>query len=596
MENEIQISDLKFDSIRESLISYMKTKDSFKDYDFKGSAISTLIDLLAYNTFYYGYYANMVANEMFLDTAKLEDSLISLTKPLGYVLTNSKSAYTNVRLSNLNGVDYISEFSTFRGYDANGNIFYFFNLNEVQVNTVITGETTTYETDFFPVYESKFLIFEQQVEVDLDSQQFLISGIEVDPTTIVIDVIEQEDRVKRRWDNYLANNDLITGPNSRLFFIERKKNGYMVLFGKNSESEESFASVGKQIQQGDVVLISYLTASGEIANNISNIEFISDNGGNDVLNPNTQTVTLFATKNGRSSPNLDSVRFFAPKNFASQNRLVTKNDYYAILNELGYGSGGNPDFDFKVFGGEEATPPTYGRVFVSILDLNPQDLQNFTEINQINEIMSILKSKSVVTILPEYMPPTEIPMKIIANCSMPGFPQSTINASLTVVKNALLSAYGTKKFNNNILEQQIKDIIRRSVSGIVVLDAGVFVYAKPIVKMTSGEIKTINLKNPINTNVEGNVRIEWTDSKIRDVYSSKKLFKYNKNNETQLISSDPVGEVNYEQGIITLYPQIGPNENQFEIEVRCKDDNFYAKDEFVLSTPISNIQVSITQT
>lgn len=590
-EQQIQISDLKFDSIKASLVSYMKSKDIFKDYDFEGSAMRTLIDLLAYNTFYYGYYSNMIANEMFLDTAKLEDSLISLTKPLGYLLSNSASSYASVRVTNLSGNgDKISAFSKFFGYDSTGNRFDFYNLRDVPINLNVTGQSSSYDTNFFTVYESKYLTYRQQVDVNFDRQEVLLVGVEIDPKTIVVEV--ENDGVIERWENYLTNPDLITGPESKIFFLERKRNGYMILFGKMSETDESFSSVGKQISDGDVVLVSYLTSSGEIANNINTMNFESDINGANIITQNTDTVTLFSTKNGRSSPDLDSVRFFAPKSFASQNRLVTKGDYYAVLNQLGYGSGSNPDFDFKVFGGEEATPPYYGRVFVSIIDLNPENLQDFTEINQINEVMGVLKSKSVVTVLPEYIPPLEIPMKIIMNAVLPGASQNTISSRVVAIKNALETAYTTKKFNTDFIEEQIKDIVRATSPGIQISDNGVYLYSE-IETTMAGENKIINLKNPISTFDLGNIQISWTDSNIRDVYTDKKLYKYSKENDELISPPTPVGEVDYDAGIITLYQILGVNTIPFKVQVRARDDNFYAKDEFVLYLPPSSLSLTI---
>ena len=589
-DQQIQISDLKFDSIKTSLVSYMKSKDIFKDYDFEGSAIRTLIDLLAYNTFYYGYYSNMIANEMFLDTAKLEDSLISLTKPLGYLLSNSASSYTNVRMTNLSGTtDKISAFSKFFGYDSTGNRFDFYNIRDIPVKNIITGQASSFGTDFFAVYESKYLTYRQQVDVDFNKQEVLLVGKEIDPRTIVVEV--ENDGVIERWENYLVNPDLITGPESKIFFLERKRNGYMVLFGKMSETDESFSSVGKQIGDGDTVLISFLTSSGDISNNINTMNFESDISGASVATTTLDVVTLFPTKNGRSTPDLDAVRFFAPKSFASQNRLVTKGDYYAILNQLGYGSGNDPDFDFKVFGGEEATPPYYGRVFVSIIDLNPQDLQDFTEINQINEVMSVLKSKSVVTVLPEYVSPVEIPMKLTITAIISGASQSTISSRLTLIKNALNNAYGIKKFNTNFIEEDIKDVIRSVSPGIIINDNNIALYSE-YETTKGGENKIINIKNPISTFDLGNVQISWTDSNVRDVYENKKLYRYDKNND-ELISTDAVGEVDYEQGIITLYQNLGANPSPFKIQVRARDDVFYAKDEFIAYLPPSNLSLTI---
>lgn len=591
MADNIQISDLKFDEIKNSLVNYLRTTTTFKDYDFEGSGIRTLIDLLAYNTFYYAFYSNMIANEMFLNSAKLESSLVSLTKPLGYVLINSTSAYSNVRLDNLNaGFDNISAFSKFSSFDANGTLYYFYNIKDVKIERVVNGETINYETNYFPIYEGKYLVYRQQVSVDLVKQQFFLSGLEVDPRTIVLETLN-DGSTYDRWENYLVNTDVVIGPTSKVFFIERKNNGYEVLFGKQSETEESFSSIGRQIQEGETVLVSYLVSSGENANGIFSFNLSSDASGNNVKNENTQTITLFASKSGRSTPNLENVRFFAPKTFARQNRLVTKGDYYAILNELGYGEGSDPDFDFKVFGGEEATPPYYGRIFVSILDLNPTDPEDYTETNQINEVMAVLKSKSVVGILPEYIPPVEVKVKLEINASIPGVPTSVLNERTNSLRNAIIKRYSTKKYNNDIIEEEIKDLARSAATGIIIRDEGIYLYATLPVEMSLNQQKILNFKNQIATN-NFSVVANLTNFDIKSFQGQ--LFKYDKSTQ-QSISDTPVGEVDYDTGIVTLYRNLGVNET-FTVKISCRDDNFYAKDEFIAYIQDSDLTIRITNT
>ena len=232
MANNINISDLTFEGIRDSLIEYMKGQEIFKDYNFEGSGIRTLIDLLAYNTFYYGYYSNMVANEMFLDTAKLENSIISLTKPLGYLVSSYNSAKATIKMTGLNpNVSEISAFSVFRGLDISGRPYFFYNINPAEISQSETS-SNFYETDYFDVYEGKGAVTRQLVNVDLETQSFILPGIEIDPRTIVIEVGDISGNNLVRWDSYLLNPETSVGPNTEVFFLERLKRGYGVNFGK----------------------------------------------------------------------------------------------------------------------------------------------------------------------------------------------------------------------------------------------------------------------------------------------------------------------------------------------------------------------------
>lgn len=593
MANNIQISDLKFDEIKQSLINYLKTTETFKDYDFSGSAINTLVELLSYNTFYYGFYSNMIANEMFLDTAQLESSLVSLTKPLGYLLINTKSAQTNITMTGLAPkIDYLAAFSKFKGYDINGSVYYFYNIKNIPVQTQATGELVTIrETSYFPVYEAKYVVYKQQVGVDLDRQEFLLVGKEIDPRTIVVEVTRNN--VTETWENYETNNDVVVGPNTKVFFLERKTNGYMVMFGKQSETEESFSTIGEQILEDDEVVVSYLVSSGAAGNNIANISFVSDGESQGIATPTTEIAVLYPSRGGQSQPNVDSIRFFAPKTFARQKRLVTKNDYYAALNELGYGGDEVQDFYYKVFGGEEANPPYHGRVFVSILDLNPEDddTNNFTELNQINEVMSALKSQSVVTVLPEYVPPVDVSIKLNINAILSA-PESVIAARRTAIETALFGKYETRKYNTDVIEEEIKDIIRQASPGTIVNDNSIFVYGVFSTKTNTNQYKILNFKNKIATSPEFNVEIKLTDAIVRDDYDTKKLYRYNLTTGV-LLDTNPVGEVNYEDGIVTLYPNFGIHNDLFNVQVRARDDNFYAKDEFIVSLSESNLNLTI---
>ena len=569
MAENINISDLSFEGIRTSLIDYLKTQETFKDYDFEGSAIRTIVDLLAYNTFYYGYYSNMIANEMFLDTAKLENSMISLTKPLGYLVPKYYSARTQARLTGLSiAQTQMSRFSVFKGFAASGRPYFFYNIKPVK----ILPDNGIGETDYFDLFEGRSVTNRQLITVNLTSQSFVLEGDRIDPRTIVIEVQESEGEAYSEWINFLTNPDSIVGPNTEIFFIERTKTGYMINFGKQTSSDISSANTGKMIEQGNKVYVSYLTSSGEDANNISSLQFLADGRALSISTPTTQTVTLFPTKNGVSTPDLDEIRFFAPKSFAKQNRLVTKGDYYAMLNELGYGSGNaNPDFAYKVFGGEEATPPVYGRVFVSLIDLNLTDDLDFSQTEEINQILSVLKNKSVVSILPEYIPPVEYQVLVTISGVLPGADSAQLIATRNAIKTRLVAVYGTKKYNQDIIEDNIIEECRTAVPGLQLSRGGVFVTIIASLPATENQRK-INFKNTLDS-----VKINQAGSTIYGSSSGRFIYLYNANGTT--FDNNPAGEFVANDGVVVLYP--GKFPTALTVEAKPANDIFYAKDEIV---------------
>jgi hypothetical protein len=600
MEDKLQISDLTFNGIRDSLIEFMKSTDVFKDYDFQGSGMRTLIDLLAYNTFYYGFYSNMIANEMFLDTAQLEKSVISLTKPLGYVVAGSLSSVSTVRLSNLNlNYDNVSYFSTFKGVDQNGSIYYFFNINDIPIKTVVDGESSYGQTDYFPIYEAKNKIFRQTLEVDIESQTVFLEGNEIDPRTIVVEVSYDGEEYEKLV-NYYNNPDEILDETTKVFFIERKSNGYNLIFSKQSTNDVNSGGLGKPITDLDLVRISYLIGSGSPPNGIASFDFVSDSSGNSITSPNTFVTTLIAARNGRETANLDEVKFFAPKTFARQNRLVTKGDYYAILNELGYSSGDDPDYDFKVFGGEEASPPYFGRVFISILDLDSEDN---SELNQVTQILSIVKNKSIVTVLPEYIPPLEVDINLLINGVLPGGSVALINTRKNAIKNVILQSYGRKKYNTHFLINEIIQLCRTIAPEVTITSDNIFITASLRMSPSSTpEFKRINFKNTLQTLPIGNVEIKFDDTLIpfviKDAYVQKKLFRYRKDNGS-LFDDKPIGEVDYQNGVVTIYPNDSITTSFYTVIANTKDkigndDAFYAKDEFIAYVKNENLQINIS--
>jgi hypothetical protein len=576
----INISDLTFEGIRSSLLDYLRTQDVFKDYDFEGSAIRTIVDLLAYNTFYYGYYSNMIANEMFLDTAKLENSMISLTKPLGYLVSKYSSSRSSIRMAGLGvNTNSLSPFSVFKGFSVSGRPYFFYTVKSVNIR----NNNGVGETEYFDLFEGRTITRRQLVSVNLDTQSFTLVGDNIDPKTIVIEVQKTEGEDFVEWINYVLNPDSIVGPNTEIFFVERSKNGYVINFGKQTSSDISSSSTGKMIEQGNKVYVSFLTSSGEGANGISSFVFQKDGNNAAINTTNSQITVLYPSKNGRSTPDLDEIRFFAPKSFAKQNRLVTKNDYYVMLNELGYGSSDNPDFSYKVFGGEEATPPVYGRVFVSLIDLNLNDDSNFSQKEQINEIISVLKNKSVVSILPEYVPPLEYSAKIrvVGSVSnLTDLEKITAKQSLT---NAIYSAYSTKKYNQNIIEDDIIDLCRTTVPGIQLSTGGIFVTIIANAGASENQRK-INFKNTIDS-------IEITHVGSTNLFKNDGKFIYEYNGNSKI--GEPVGELVSNEGVVVIYQNKLPN--AITISAIPTNDIFYSKDEIVCRVvSVSDVTVTVT--
>ena len=374
--NPVNIGSIDFNDIKTSLTNYLKTQDNIKDFNFQGSIIQTIVNLLSYNTYYYAFYSNMLANEMFLDTAQREESIISLLKPLGITVPKKRAS---TALIDVGGVNTVPKFTKFRGTSIDGSIIYnFYNIREYNEASA--------EQDFIPsvkIYEGKELVKENEItnSFDFDDQSYFIANLEVDLDTVIVEV-DEGDGVWIEWTKSDNIGNSVENISQRIYFIERFDTGYELQFGKDN-------SLGNEIEETYRIRVSYIITSGAVANGIS---------GFTTTDLDTSSIELTddaPSSGGLDFPDLDFYKFTAPKFFAAQNRAVTKSDFLAIstqfLRDRGYFVNSS---NFTVFGGESLNPPKFGRVFISTDGVSNND---------ISDLVTYLKDKCVVTVTPEFV-------------------------------------------------------------------------------------------------------------------------------------------------------------------------------------------------
>ena len=359
------LTNLEFADIKNSLTDYLKTQPVFAGYDFQGSALSTIVDLLAYNSYYYAFYSNMITSEAFLDSAQRIESLISLTKPLGYTIPSKTAAKAKVFMTG--ALTTIPRYSVFFGSDSEGTQYKFYSLEDIPV--------VESQTDEFYIYEGKSLIdIEAANELDVERQRIVFADTDFDLETLEVKVrnpLTDTDEIWKRIDNIGYSNTI----EEKIYFVERVETGFMISFGLVN-------SVGKNVP-ADVtsIRVRYIKTSGAKGNNIS---LFSSTLGNVLVNDG------FPSFGGKNDPSIDNIKFLAPKWFAAQERAVTVNDYKALIMEAGFFADEN---EFNVYGGEDIVPKRYGRVFVTSQKLSAE----------VTDLMEFIKQRSVITILPEYV-------------------------------------------------------------------------------------------------------------------------------------------------------------------------------------------------
>lgn len=373
------LGKLNFNEIKDSLKNYLKNQDSLKDFNFEGSVMQTLLNVLAYNTYYYAFYANMVSNEVYLDSAQRTDSVVSLTKPLGYFVPFRSSAKATINVFGL--LDDIPEFAQFYGKNPDGLVYSFYTLKSYQQTDsdalnveVYEGKTTKVDfdvTNSFDETYQRFFIAEPEIDIRSLKVKVQTNG-QVDPTS--------------NKDLWILADDLgnTTIANQNVYYLERGNNGLYVLFGKTN-------SLGRSVDAAaDRIYVSYLTSSGKAANDIVEFAFVSPVA----IAGNISIGLVEKSVGGLNEPNLDFVKFVAPKTFSSQNRAVTKDDIKALVAPFF-----SSQSEYNVFGGEEIFPQMFGRVFFTA-DLDPN---NAAQSQQIQQITDAIRSKCVVTVIPEFV-------------------------------------------------------------------------------------------------------------------------------------------------------------------------------------------------
>jgi hypothetical protein len=387
-EAKLKVAELDFDAIKSNLRNFLKSQSEFSDYNFEGAGLSVLLDILAYNTHYMGYYLNMVSNEMFIDTAIKRGSVVSHAKLLGYVPRSRVSARALIDLTitpvsnDSNSSIVIPRFTRFVSESKDG-------INYIFVNSsarVVSKNTTSglFDVDNLEIKEGQpnAITFTYDASTN-PKQYFELPDVGIDTSTIQVTIQRSAENANQQ--SYILAQDATDVDESALvYYIEENKNGkYQIYFGDDV--------VGKALVDGNIVIVSYLVTSGFLGNSLREFKPVDT-----ILNGATVSVSLVSeSSSGAAEEDIEKIRFTAPKAFISQNRAVTKNDYIALINR------DYPYFEaVNVWGGEENDPPVYGTVFFTAKPLGGYEI-TLGEIEFVKN--KILKPFSVLTVTPEYV-------------------------------------------------------------------------------------------------------------------------------------------------------------------------------------------------
>ena len=387
------LTALNYDDIKASIKSYLRTRDEFSDYDFEGSTLSYLIDILAYNTYYSAFTANMLINEAFIQSATTRGTIAKLAKLLNYVPKSITSARTCVQLdvqTSLCNGEWPRTATLTKGAVLAGNGFVFHTLNDVTVPVSTTGAAV------FPnlvLYEGASLTYEYIVDT-FERQRFFIPNEDADISTLRVSVRPNEQSTQIDTYNEV---DKVTDldATSRIYYINESDDmRYEVFFGDGV--------TGRKLQDGEVVTLEYLVSNGDEANDIQEFTFIGEvedtcptiYAGNQV-----QVTVKESSQDGAERETVESIKYNAPRSYAAQNRAVTTKDYETIVRKV-YG---NTD-SAVAYGGDKLDPPVYGKVYVALKTKSGTKLNNATKL----AIAKDLQPYSMASIEAEIVDPDEV--------------------------------------------------------------------------------------------------------------------------------------------------------------------------------------------
>lgn len=507
MANRRNITELDFDSIKNNLKLFLKQQNEFTDYDFEGSGLNILLDILAYNTHYQAFYLNMVANEAFLDTALLRDSVVSHAKSLGYTPYSKKSPTAIINLeavsaSNTRGTLTLPRGFSFLSNQIDGKSYRFILIDDATV----TKSNSSYIFENLEIHEGQLASYSFNYDQSSNPKQFFILPDDsIDTTTLKVSVAPAIGNTT--LEVYTMVNDILDVNNdSKVFFIQEYKNGkYQIYFGNDI--------VGKSLPDGAVVYTNYLVTNADASNKSNN--FIATASSTDSLG---ETITNYiinpisAATGGSDRETIDSIKMSAPSQFSTQNRLVTTTDYESYIMRT------YPNIDsVSIWGGEDEIPKVFGKVFIS---MKPKNNYYISEVEKQRIIDDILGPKSIVSISTEIRDPDYLYILIsVDGVYNPSRTLRTKEEIKSSIRNAILLYRDTNlnNFKSSLMISKLQEQIDDANESIIGNHTTIRVQKRftPVLGSTSSYIVRFN--NSIHRGTSAMDRVTSTQFSVYDL-------------------------------------------------------------------------------
>ena len=410
-EKRLDVTDLDFDDIKTNLKTFMRNQSEFTDYDFEGSGMNAILDVLAYNTHYLAMNMNMVANEAFLDTASVRSSVVSHAKTLGYTPNSVRAPIANVNVT-LNNIGSLTSATI-----PVGTIFTTV-IDDINYQFVTVAEHTRQiengiiSFNNIPIHEGTYVTNRYTVDIDNVDQKFYINDANGDTTTLIVDVFDNSSSTLSTTFT-LATDTTQTASDSNVYFLQESVDGkFEIYFGDGI--------TGKALSDGNIVRMRYVVTNKEKANGASSFTTSATISGI----TNITTATVSPASGGAEKESIQSIKFNAPLDYAAQGRAVTVNDFKAIVPKV-YANAKS----VQVYGGEDNDVPTYGKVYISIVPTTGA----ITASAKLDIVRQLKNNYTVASVTPEIVDPEYTKLRLNVNFAYNS--KNTIKAQETLISN-----------------------------------------------------------------------------------------------------------------------------------------------------------------
>ena len=596
-----QLANLDFKDIKSSLKDYLRAESDFTDYDFEGSTLSQLLDVLAYNTYYTAFNTNMVVNELFLDSASLRDNVVSLAKQLGYTpksITASKAKLNfNVTIPN-NAPPYVL---------LKAGTGFLTNYDDTTYQFVATKDFKAEVANGVAVFEDIEIVEGTLVTTNTtfstanSGQKFKIENSKADINTLTIKVFNNGNSTDadewKKADNIL---DPTVNADSKVYFVsEVEDENYEVVFGDGV--------LGKALSNGNVIQMSYVVTHGKDVNGAKTFTF----GG--VLEDQTSVLNIPFTVGGITTvekayggediESVAKIKYLAPKFFSSQNRAVTSSDYEVIVRNV------YPAIsDIIVFGGEEQVPPDYGKVFISIKPTDASFLSAYTK----SQIVDDLKRYSVGSVRAVLVDPSilfvELDSKIFFDGTMTELLPQQVASNAAKGITEYLKTSQTEKFNGKFRYSKFISVIDESDRAIKSNLTSVTLRKDFYAQLNSSSFYEICYQNAFKVDCDnpvvsstGFITLEYPNytTYLEDRSGKIVLYRLDPVSGEKIVLDDSLGDVDYAKGEIMLYDltliQGSFSDNRIELRVKPASNDVTVLREVYLDVDVAKSKFTATK-